>query len=180
MLIKVKGKIQFEPEDKTRKHKSQASWKRIAMILTNDDLADYYSWFIKRRFNLELNKPLRGSHVSFINDSERDFKEGAHLWNEGKKLFDGAEIDFYIDPEPRTNGEHWWLRVYCPDSEMIRASMGLSPVPYFTLHLTLGYANSRWIDHSNYILEICKRHEIISSEPRKPMSEHEIFEFENC
>lgn len=172
MLIKAKGVLEFEPEDKTKKHKSQASWKRVAMIRTNDDLCEYYSWFIRTRFNLTLNKPLRGSHVTIINDAEREVP----LFGEAAKVFNGKEIDFYIDPEPRTNGEHWWLRVYCKDAEAIRMSCGGSATPFFAFHLTLGYANEKNIAHSNYILECCKFHQIISSEPRKPFEEHQIYD----
>lgn len=178
MLIKVRGILEFEPEDKTRKHKAQASWKRVALIKTGDDLSEYYAWFIRKRFNLELNKPLRGAHVTIVNDAERDFEFGVTpVWEEAVKEFNGKPMDFYIDLEPRTNGEHWWLRVYCPDGESLRGAMGLTPEPFFDLHLTLGYANSRWIEHSKYILDISKRHNIISSGARLPMDMHEIITF---
>ena len=180
MLIRIRGILEFEPEDKTKKHKEQSSWKRIAIIKTNDDLSEYYTWFIRKRFSLELNKPLRGAHVSLINDSLRDFKFGAsEVWEEAIKIFNGKPIDFYIDLEPRTNGEHWWLRVYCPDGEDLRKSIGLTPEPFFSLHLTLGFANSKWIDHSKYILEISKMYGIISGEKRKPMEDHEIISFDH-
>ena len=176
MLIKAKGIIEFEPEDKTKKHLTQASWKRVAMIRTHDDLCEYYAWFIKKRFSLELNKPLRGSHVTFIND--RDIE--VPYFEETKSLFDGKEITFYVDPEPRSNGEHWWLRVYCSDAESIRTVCGTTPIPYFAFHLTIGYATHLRLEHSKYILDICKRHKIISSEPRQEFDYHKIIEFENC
>ena len=68
MLIKVKGILEFSPEDVTRKHKNQSSWKRVAMIRTDCDMDRYYAWFLRKRFNLELNQNLRGTHVSFISD----------------------------------------------------------------------------------------------------------------
>jgi hypothetical protein len=123
-----------------------------------------------------LNKPLRGSHVTFINDAERE----TPYFEEAKTLFDGKEITFYIDPEPRSNGEHWWLRVYCTDAESIRTVSGTTPIPYFAFHLTLGYATHLRLEHSMYILEICKRHQIISSESRQSFESHKIIEFENC
>lgn len=177
MLIKVTGILEFEPENKTRKHEKQASWKRITMILTHDDAADYYAWFIKKRFNLQLNKPLRGAHISIINEAERDFAFGVEpTWTKAKEKYDGKSMDFYIDLEPRTNGEHWWFRVYCPAGEDLREELGLRREPYYSLHMTIGFANEKNRYHSDYILEICKRHEIISSEPRKPFSEHTIVE----
>lgn len=172
MLLKLKGKIEFSPEDVTRKHKSQSSWKRVAMIRTDCELDKYYAWFLKKRFNLELNRSLRGCHVSFISD-----RLEKTVFDEASSLFNGKEIDFYVDIEPRSNGTHWWLRVYSPDAESIRMALGLSSVPYFGFHLTLGHANERNLEHSKYILEQCKRFEIISNESRKPFEEHEIKKF---
>jgi hypothetical protein len=169
MLVKIKGKIEFSPEDVTKKHKNQSSWKRVAMIRTDCELDRYYSWFIKKRFNLELNRTLRGSHVTFISD-----KLDKDVFDQASAIFNKKEIDFYIDIEPRSNGQHWWLRVYCPEAESIREVMGLNREPYFGLHLTLGYTNEKTIQHSEYILRQCKKFELISNEPRKLLNEHEI------
>jgi hypothetical protein len=46
--------------------------EKMAMILLDGDVTEYYAWFIQKRYNLILNKPLRGAHISFINDSMRD------------------------------------------------------------------------------------------------------------
>lgn len=191
MVFKVRGILDFSPEDKTKKHVSQASWKRVAMIRTNCDMDRYYAWFLKKRFNLELNSTLRGTHITFIND-----RMDAKVFEQFSQIFDGKEIDFYVETEPRSNGEHWWLRVHCPEAESIREVMGLSREPFYGMHLTLGYAlvkypeatalndsplaikvRKDYIEHSEYILECCKRHELISNEPRKPLSELKIVEF---
>ena len=172
MLIKAKGILDFEPCDVTRKHKSQSSWKRTALIKTGCEMDRYYAWFLKKRFNLELNKNLRGSHVTFISD-----KLEKTIFEQGSKVFNGKEIDFFIETEPRSSGLHWWLRVHCPDAESIREALGLSRDPYFGLHLTIGHANERNIEHSEYIVRQCKMFELISNEPRKPFNEHDIKEF---
>jgi hypothetical protein len=190
MVFKVRGILDFSPEDKTKKHVSQASWKKVAMIRTNCELDRYYAWFLKKRFNLELVRNLRGTHITFIND-----RMDAKTFNQFAELFAGKEIDFYVETEPRSNGEHWWLRVHCPEAESIREIMGLSREPFFGMHLTLGRAEERYpegveennnsilkikkdyIEHSEYILECCKRHELISNEPRKPLSELKIVEW---
>jgi hypothetical protein len=171
MLIKVTGILEFAPENKTRKHDSQASWKRVAMILVPGELTMYYSWFVKKRYNLELNKPIRGAHLTIINDSERE----APMFEEARKLYDGKEVSFYIDPATRTNGEHWWLRAYCPEGEDIREACGLRRDPYFPLHMTIGYANEKVLPHSQYIHECIQFHE--STLPRLSFEEHEIYEF---
>ena len=169
-VVKARGVLQFQPKDMTKKHKLHASWKRTAMIMCNDDLAEYYAWFLLKRFNLKLNKPLRGTHVTFINDREKDVP----MFDEAGKMFNGKEIDFYLDLEPLTNGEHWWLRVYSPDTEAIRVICGGSPEPYYGLHLTLGYANEKNLEHSEYILRCAKKFNIINYVPRKSFDELQI------
>jgi len=173
MVIKTTGIIEFEPENKTKKHNQQASWKRVAMIKTNDDLHLYYSWFLRKRFNLELNRPLRGSHITFINDRNDEIPH----FDEGRKIFNGKEITFFHELEPRTNGEHWWLRVHCPEAESIRTVLGGSAQPYFSLHMTIGYANSKNLEHSEYIHKISKLYGIGSTAPRQPLEKHTIHEY---
>jgi hypothetical protein len=168
MLIKLKGILEFSPVDVTRKHLAQSSWKCVAIIKTNCDMDRYYAWFLKKRFNLELNKNLRGAHITIIND-----KMDKTLFEQGATIFSGKEIEFYLDLEPRSNGEHWWLRVFSTDAENIREALGLSREPYFSFHFTIGHANNRNIEHSEYILEQCKKFSLISNEPRKSLEEYE-------
>ena len=106
-VISYTGKILFEPENKTKKHMAQASWKKIAMILFEGDVAEYYSWFMKNRFNLELNKPLRGAHVTFINDgvnglnnSVGTLEEKEAVWEALKTKWDGKEISVTFNLRP--------------------------------------------------------------------------------
>jgi hypothetical protein len=152
--IEVIGKILFEPENVTNKHNAQASWKRIAMIMVEGDVAEYYAWFVKKRYNLTLNKPIRGSHISFINDSHRDLGEyGLKMWETVKKKWDGETIKILLSVDARTDGKHWWLNIPNEDRDelhAIRAELGLGR-PFFGLHLSLGYANERNIEHSEYI-----------------------------
>ena len=146
--VKFIGKIEFEIENKTKKHEAQSSWKRTAMILLPGDICEYYSWFINKRYNIILNKPLRGAHVTFINDSMRDLSLGYktteqidETWGSVKNKWNGKRIEVILDVSPRTNAEYWWLNV--PEEHRvqihdIRAELGLKR-PFFGLHLTLGY-----------------------------------------
>lgn len=151
--FKTSGIIEFEPEHKTKKHERQSSWKRIVLIRLNCDMHLYYRWFLERRFNLKLNKPLRGAHITFISDKGIDEK----LYNECKRKYNRKRIAFSYDVSPKTNGEHWWLKVKCQQAEAIREEMGLNRIPYFSFHLTLGYANEKNIEHSNYIWRLYKK-----------------------
>ena len=174
MVFKVRGILDFSPEDKTNKHREQSSWKRVAMIRTNCEIDKYYAWFLKKRFNLKLNNNLRGTHVTFISD-----KLEQEIFEEAAKLFNGKEIDFYVEIEPCSSGEHWWLRAHSPDAENIREALGLERTPYFGMHLTLGRTIDKPLEreHSNYIYECCKFHNLTEPGVRKPLEEHEIIEF---
>ena len=184
MVIKVKGRLKFEPEKIIKKHVVQ-DWKKVAMIMIDCDIDKYYTWFLKKRFRLNLLKNLRQPHVTIISD-----KMDSDKFKEAIKLFDNKEITFYYEVEPRTNTKHWWLRVHCPEAEAIREAMGLSREPYFGFHLTIGYVNKnnknsennekneRNIKHSEYILNTIKLFDILSSEPRAPLNSHQIISFD--
>ena len=134
------------------------------------------SW-IRTNFNHWIN-PKLGIGLELHHRRQSNFwADEKNIFDEATRIFNGKEIDFYIETEPRSNGSHWWLRVYSPDSESIREALGLSREPYFGLHLTIGHANERNIEHSEYILNQCKRFELISNDPRKPFNEHDIKEF---
>ncbi len=165
--ITLKGKIVFEPENKTKKHNAQASWKSIAMVMIDGDVAEYYAWFIKKRYNLVLNKPLRGAHISFINDrvgdmtlnGKRSLEEVNKVWTEVKSKWNSKEIEIVLDLDPRTDDRSWWLNIPhdCRDGlQSIRSELGLGK-PYFGLHMSLGYANEKFIEHSKYIHRLIKK-----------------------
>lgn len=162
-MLELKGKIEFDPVNVTKKHNKQSSWKRVAMVRFNDDIvrdgdglskitSDYYAWFIERRFNIKLNKPLRGTHITIINDVVDN-----DIYEQARAIFHNKEITLFYDPTNiRSNGSHWWIKVESNDSINIRTAMGLSPYPYFGLHLTIGLATHLQEVHSKYILRQCK------------------------
>jgi len=169
--INLSGKILFDPENRTNKHNYQASWKRMAMIMFDSDITEYYAWFIKKRYNLILNKPLRGPHISFINDSNRDIKNGSGLineddvdllWNMVKQKWNNKPIDVELDVDVRSDGKHWWLNIPNENRTLIhniRTELGLDR-PYFGLHMSVGYANEKNIEHSKYILGLIDKYGI--------------------
>lgn len=155
------GRIEFEPENVTKKHHLQASWKHVAMILFEGDVTEYYAWFINKRYNLVLNRPLRGGHVSLINDSfkemslngKRSMEEVNRVWNQVKKKWDGIEVPVILNLEPRFNKKHWWLKVPDENRDLlqgIRNELGLGK-PYYGFHMSIGYANEKNIFHHEYI-----------------------------
>ena len=153
-MFTIKGILEFDPINVTKKHDNQSSWKKVAMVRfeDGDDTWAYYSWFLKKRFNLNLNKPLRGTHMTIINDIVDD-----NLYEMGRQLFHGKEITIQYNPlDIRSNKKgHWWLKAYSDDAHNIRSAVGLDPSPYFGLHITIGLATHLQLEHSKYITEQC-------------------------
>jgi hypothetical protein len=149
-MFEIKGKISFDPINKTKKHNSQSSWKKTAIVEFNDDTYSYYQWFLKKRFNLTINKPLRGTHFTIINDIVND-----DVYNRARELFDQKEITVKFDPTSIGSNEkgHWWIKAYSEDASEIRKSMGLGD-PYFEFHITIGLATHLQLEHSRYITSL--------------------------
>ena len=170
------GKIIFDPIDYTTKHKAQSSWKKIAMVVFDGDMCDYYAWFIKKRYGIVLNSPIRGPHISFINDHINDLnggfydktksgteKERQHMWEQLKKKYHNTKIDIVVSTNIQTNGEHWWLRIeheHRKDLHNIRSQIGL-PLPNLGknkdgslkplgIHMTIGYPVNGRVDDDEF------------------------------
>jgi hypothetical protein len=76
-----------------------------------------------------------------------------------KQKWDGKQIPIVLDLNPKTNDEHWWLNI--PHEERgllqsIRDELGLDR-PYFGMHMSIGYANDKNIEHSKYIHDLIKK-----------------------
>jgi len=143
------GILIIDPPDVTRKHNKQSSWKRTAILqFPGDETDKMWRWYIKKRYGLELNQPLRQCHITIVNDRYQDTAK----WNEFKSKFNHTNINIDVSRELRSNGEHWWLRVdENEEIKAIRTFLNLGE-PFFKYHLTIGLANSRNIKHSEYIL----------------------------
>ena len=164
-MIEQVGIIKFEVDNITKKHSRQSEWKKVAMVLFTGDICEYYAWFLKKRYNIILNKPLRGPHISFISESFRDINLGGgtdedknFIWNSLKEKWDGKEVTVKLSIEPRTNGSHWWLNIPTEHREelhSIRNELILEfKKPYAGLHLSLGYVSEKNIEHSQYIRKL--------------------------
>lgn len=150
----IKAKVVFDPKDLTKKHQAQSDWKKHVIAFINEpDFCDYYMWFLKKRYNLFLVKPIRGVHFTIINDKVAD--EAKYI--ESKRLYDGKIIDIEYDLDVRTDGKHWWFRAWSNDSSFIRQSCGLEK-PYWGPHITIGRAEGRAFEqeHSQYIHKLIK------------------------
>lgn len=168
-MFEVKGILEFDPVDVSKKHIQQSTWKKVAMVrFYNDDTSKYYKWLLESRFGLRipgtnvfewnsrLNDPVRGTHVTVINDIVDD-----EIYLQAKEAFHGKEISITYDPTlircNRKGDKMWWhIKVYSDDIMNIRNAMGLGK-PYHSLHMTIGLVNPKFIDHSQYVIDSCEK-----------------------
>lgn len=171
-MITLKGKIVFDPPNKTNKHHSQSHWKKIVIIefenndyTINDGICAYYAWFIEKRYSIVLNLPLRNAHVTLINDSLKDFGNNIDNWDKFKEKYNDTEIDVVLSTSPRTDSSnpgstgHWWLTIPYEHRQHlldIRKEIGLEK-PYYGFHLSIGYANNKNIEQSKYIHQLIEK-----------------------
>lgn len=161
--VEAFGKIIFDPKNVTRKHKALSNKYKVAMVFLSGDWCSYYSWFLQKR-GLTLNLPLRGAHVSFINDrtykiTGKSTESKLKLWLDVRKTFNHKKIKLSLELTPKSDGKHWWLRV-APDSrgelQAIRDILGIGQ-PEWGFHMTIGYANSRNKIQSEYLRTLGKK-----------------------
>lgn len=141
ITIKVKGRIRFDPPDKTNKHRNQATWKKVAYLEIGGDIGGFYRWMVKKRYNLILASPLRKPHITFINDATNEIG-GEKAWEKLKKRWNGKVVEVELDLLPKTDDINWWLTVVEESRKPlhdIRNEVGLGR-PYWGLHMTIGIA----------------------------------------
>lgn len=145
-MIELKFKIQYDPVPLSGKAETMSKpWWMIATC--EGDLTEYYAWFVKQRTGIMIQRPAWGAHISVIRGEEPPNKE---LWGKHQ----GKEITVIYDPDVRTNGEHWWMRVHSADLLDIREEIGLPKFGMFNLHLTIGRPIPRHEETSHYFRRI--------------------------
>ena len=154
-IFDLQGKLVFDPVNLTKKHDKQSDWKKIAIVfIDNIDFCLYYSWFIRKRYNLDLQMPLRGLHFTVINDRISTIEKYKYT----KSKFNNTIIKLKYSINPKTDDYHWWLDVESNDAEMVRKTAGLDSKPYWGFHLTIGRSDGGLrMEHNKYIYNLIKK-----------------------
>jgi hypothetical protein len=127
--------------------------------MLRSDICDYYSWFIWKRHGLKLNRPIRGPHVSFINDHVKSINS---KWNETRQGWNNKKIKIELNLDARTDGEHWWLNVTENSRHYltrIRNLVGLGR-PYYGMHMSIGRV--RDLEEGKYVQRMIERGNILN------------------
>ena len=169
LMFEIKGIMEFDPVDVSKKHAVQSSWKKVAMVrFHEDETFRYYKWLLEQRLGLRipgknafewkgrLNEPLRGTHVTAINDIIDD-----EVYLQAKEIFHGKEASITYDPtliRCSQKGERmwWYMDVYSEDIANMRAAMDLGD-PFHNLHMTIGLVNPMFIKHCEWVVENCEK-----------------------
>ena len=154
-----KGVISFNPPNLTNKHILQSNWKIVAIIKLDEDITKYYSWFIEKRYGIKLNKPLRETHLTVINDRIGDNKSLLCKYVKYRNIYQGKKINVFYNTDIKTDGKHWWLNAKCDTATIIRKKMGLNPSPFYDYHITIGRVGESIIikNQSEYIFNLIRK-----------------------
>ena len=157
----IQGKVVFDPEILTHKHNLQSEWKKNVIVIVNEpDFCNYFGWFIKKRYNLKIVEPLRGVHLTIVNDRLSDGVCASELkYNRSKQLFNNKTIDIQYNTDVRTDGKYWWFKAKSNEAILIRQHIGLNPISYFDFHITVGRVEGREFEkeHGRYIHNLIKK-----------------------
>lgn len=153
----LEGTIKFDPNNITNKHRRQSTWKKVVICEFENDQYDYlWRWYLKKRFNLKLNVPLRGSHITLVNDRYLSNM----YWNIVKYFLDGKTVKVKITNNLRSNGSHWWLLIKRPILFWLIRRWLLLGKKYYGYHYTIGSADKNNYEHSEYIHQISKKYNL--------------------
>jgi hypothetical protein len=130
--MKSIGKLIYEPSSHL------GSTKNWLVLMCDDEIGKYYRHlftlqypYLNNNYNGKLARPVLGSHISVVRGEKI---QNLYLC----KKINNKIIEFEYDGEVKDNSEYFWLKVNCPFLNDLRINLGLSPIPKFGLHLTIG------------------------------------------
>jgi hypothetical protein len=101
-----------------------------ALLSCDQQIAEYYAWFLKRQGVEVETANLWGVHVSVLKG-----EVPPNLENWGK--YEDFEVEFHYNHFIRhDNGKHAWVDIYSEDLSAIRQELGFPAKPWY--HLTIG------------------------------------------
>lgn len=75
-----------------------------------------------------------------------------------KSKYNGKLIKIKYSVDVRTDDYRWWLNANSQLAKQIRVELGLSSIPYFGYHITVGRADGDLrLEHSKYIHNLIKK-----------------------
>ena len=116
----------------------------IMYVETSNDILEYYLWFIRREYWIDLGTPMRGAHVTIASKEWHGVD-----WKIAKRLYDGKMVDMEYSPDIVRGGYTkgfimFYLKVRSQDIEDIKKELGIiDGERYRGLHLTVANSKNR-------------------------------------
>jgi hypothetical protein len=110
---------------------------RWVVLTVDTDIIRYYRklYHFAAYQTHKLLPPMHGSHITIVADEEIP-KNKLHLWGR----WEGLPLHIRIFPnEVETNGNAFWVPVYCEAGFVLRNELGILRKPEVAFHLCLGY-----------------------------------------
>ena len=129
-MTKTTGILIYSPE-LLGEHISPNWW---LILICDNEIGRYYRhlYHLSTHRVDQLQRPAWSSHVSVIRNEEPPNKE---LWEK----YAQKQVEVQYSTEIKTNGEYFWLKVFCPWFMEVREELGLSSQPLIPFHLSIGH-----------------------------------------
>lgn len=126
--LKGKAKIIYDPYRPGIKKIRQGT---LVVAEVDSQIAEYYRWWVKKRFGLRLQNTAWIPHITLIDGKAFNLNKHSN-W----KLFHNSVIDFEYSVEIEQHWKFWTLPVRGKALHDVRKSLGMNPNYHF--HITIG------------------------------------------
>lgn len=131
---KCNGKFMFSPTRPGLK-KLHRSFDRAVILKLDNGVVEYYSWWLRRKYGIQVSLPAWGAHITVVSDKDR-VKDGI-AFDTLKKRFEGKILSVSHDVYLKKKWQFWVLDVI-PTQEMLQVRRDLGLNEDFPFHITIG------------------------------------------
>lgn len=127
-MFKSIGKLRYSP--KLLGNRNEKWW----MVLDCDpEIGRYYRYLFKVGGYKKLGRPSWKEHITVVRNEEPP-DQYKHLWEK----YESEVVEFSYNHDIIDNSIYYWLEVQSPRLDEIRVELGLSVIPEFPFHITIG------------------------------------------
>lgn len=131
---KCNGKFIFSPTRPGLK-KLHRSFDRAVILKLDNGVVEYYAWWLRRKYGIQVSLPAWGAHITVVSDKDR-VKDGI-AFEALKKRFEGKILNVSHDVYLKKKWQFWVLDV-TPTEEMLKVRRDLGLNEDFPFHITIG------------------------------------------
>lgn len=150
-LFSVSTKVDVFPKDRERiKNKKRKFEDELIIGKVSNDFHKLYSYFLFKNYGVYLEPPLFGSHITICDGRE---KLNLERDSEYLKQIQNKQFKVECDPNIYLHWQFYAIRVYSPELDLIRKTLGLSA--NYPFHITIGKVAEKSKQSSLLLRDIC-------------------------